>query len=219
MLGDSFCKLDEVFELLHAYLEGFQSPCLGTLFASAIIRIKRILLHLRVFQSPCLGTLFASYERRLTEKERKGLSIPMLGDSFCKYVFCPREERAVTYLSIPMLGDSFCKLYNSQSSVWSHLNLSIPMLGDSFCKIYGHDLGVGRRYKAFNPHAWGLFLQGFLVVLPVFLTCVFQSPCLGTLFARYDMSTLEPEKKTFNPHAWGLFLQDLKGWLSPSLQS
>ena len=36
--------------------------------------------------------------------------------------------------------------------------LSIPMLGDSFCKEQtANDPELG--YDAFNPHAWGLFLQ------------------------------------------------------------
>ena len=37
---------------------------------------------------------------------------------------------------------------------------------------------------AFNPHVWGLFLQDARTKLDEILDIVFQSPCLGTLFAR-----------------------------------
>ncbi len=37
------------------------------------------------FQSPCLGTLFASFLRRRKNRWSEKLSIPMLGDSFCKW--------------------------------------------------------------------------------------------------------------------------------------
>ena len=39
----------------------------------------------------------------------------------------------------------------------------------------------------------------------------FQSPCLGTLFARFLKTNRRCTGNTsFNPHVWGLFLQD--GW-------
>ena len=84
------------------------------------------------------------------------------------------------------------------------------MLGDSFCKTVKGAVGVCQRHP-FNPHAWGLFLQ-VKDKLPVAATPkrVFQSPCLGTLFARrQQVLQVATNVITFNPHAWGLFLQEV----------
>ena len=82
------------------------------------------------------------------------------------------------------------------------------MLGDSFCKLC-HVLEEYYQKTTFNPHAWGLFLQGDIGIvwlkdgkellsipmlgdsfckvkgwrMPPNTVYVFQSPCLGTLFA------------------------------------
>ena len=57
------------------------------------------------------------------------------------------------------------------------------MLGDSFCKLHPlHDHVC--HPAAFNPHAWGLFLQ---------------------VYEYYNYT--RASTKAFNPHAWGLFLQ------------
>ena len=81
-----------------------------------------------------------------------------------------------------MFGDSFCKAGGKQS--WASIaELSIPMFGDSFCKKEG--------------------VEFVFESLPVF-----QSPCLGTLFAS-NLGSLGADTVacTFNPHVWGLFLQ------------
>ena len=165
---------------------------------------------MRDFQSPCLGTLFASLFPRSSSEEREGLSIPMFGDSFCKvrlespslrtlfYAFNPHvwglflqavilrhvPLNSSTILSIPMFGDSFCKflkisvavvatvfvtfqspclgtLFASEEAQHLPANtfiLSIPMFGDSFCKVIASSSSQAT-------------------------TLSFQSPCLGTLFA------------------------------------
>ena len=115
------------------------------------------------------------------------LSIPMLGDSFCKEEDVRGEEEALL-LSIPMLGDSFCKLETTLSPRENNVRLSIPMLGDSFCKTIGQHIGSFQLYLTFNPHAWGLFLQDVW--------------CRSYRFTTY---------RSFNPHAWGLFLQVSNG--------
>ena len=86
-------------------------------------------------------------------------------------------------LSIPMLGDSFCKLAPTTWYSPTGRLLSIPMLGDSFCKEHVQGFSCFKT-DAFNPHAWGLFLQG----------------------ATAGWS--EWSVRSFNPHAWGLFLQE-----------
>ena len=136
---------------------GFQSPCLGTLFARP--QTRQVQGSTRNFQSPCLGTLFARGGRGMPPARPSSLSIPMLGDSFCKLFFRETTTNALRTLSIPMLGDSFCKTGDVQ--------------------------GILGTQETFNPHAWGLFLQAicwFADGVPTPVT--FQSPCLGTLFAR-----------------------------------
>ena len=59
MLGDSFCKLTVIA-------------------GGKLLKVA--------FQSPCLGTLFASFGWVNEKSIRNYLSIPMLGDSFCKYL-------------------------------------------------------------------------------------------------------------------------------------
>ena len=82
MLGDSFCKL------LCSSLEGGRQATFNPHAWGLFLQVRlgvRLYLSLRV------------------------LSIPMLGDSFCKPP--QREDNAhrAYLLSIPMLGDSFCK--------------------------------------------------------------------------------------------------------------
>ena len=85
------------------------------------------------------------------------------------------------------------------------------MSGDSFCKI-STSFASNRRYESFNPHVWGLFLQEEYDRYGKRLhSIVFQSPCLGTLFASQEwiIRDYDEVKSTFNPHVWGLFLQVL----------
>ncbi len=182
MLGDSFCKLITP-STPRSRLLSFQSPCLGTLFASWLKSYGETLRsltfnphawglflqgHLRVvrsfqeaysFQSPCLGTLFASLQ---------------WGQS--------AMIQALTFQS-PCLGTLFASHRSNGTQKPGRHRLSIPMLGDSFCKFEGFR-PEKTHFLPFNPHAWGLFLQAFfLPFLSSPETINFQSPCLGTLFA------------------------------------
>ena len=116
MSGDSFCKLDSAkvevkkFSAFNPHVWGlflqeeaatvtklsdliFQSPCLGTLFAS-VIQYHYIVSLISIFQSPCLGTLFAS-----GIAEREGVNLirvfqsPCLGTLFARSESYTREER------------------------------------------------------------------------------------------------------------------------------
>ena len=83
----------------------------------------------------------------------------------------------------PCLGTLFASL-NNIIAAKKTINLSIPMSGDSFCKGKEHAVW-GRSWEAFNPHVWGLFLQeDILRFYKNKQITRFQSPCLGTLFAR-----------------------------------
>ena len=105
MLGDSFCKRGRQPTLRRHGL-GFQSPCLGTLFARKWC--NWVIQEIQDFQSPCLGTLFARGFRE--ELEKRGveiLSIPMLGDSFCKNTLNNLRSPYPKYFQSPCLGTLF----------------------------------------------------------------------------------------------------------------
>ena len=188
----------------------FQSPCLGTLFArwfpDGTCRIQRwetfnphawgLFLQVTMistswgivtssFQSPCLGTLFArTPNRRLRKRGIYILSIPMLGDSFCKWSPERFYRHMRHFFQSPCLGTLFARDKTASSPIYSKINtfnphawglflqveeawvgrgdggLSIPMLGDSFCKQKTCSQG-SLKDCSFNPHAWGLFLQGW----------------------------------------------------------
>ena len=157
MLGDSFCKCPNRWRF-GAVEKGFQSPCLGTLFAR-----KEDEKHDEendYFQSPCLGTLFAS--KTLFFPIRKplfpsGLSIPMLGDSFCKLP--EKTEKPLERETFnPHAWGLFLQVEFLEWQEGQKWLLSIPMLGDSFCKRRTRSPSAYKQWP-FNPHAWGLFLQ------------------------------------------------------------
>ena len=113
------------------------------------------------FQSPCLGTLFARDARLVMPLHLLKLSIPMFGDSFCKYVFfyiCIIKKKG---FQSPCLGTLFARTENGASS-------------------------QALAISSFNPHVWGLFLQEKYGKRLHSIIENFQSPCLGTLFARAE---------------------------------
>ena len=59
----------------------------------------------------------------------------------------------------PCLGTLFARLLTVTSRREIDQKLSIPMLGDSFCKFLRSKTLLRKGVSAFNPHAWGLFLQ------------------------------------------------------------
>ena len=62
------------------------------------------------FQSPCLGTLFARDTFKTDELAEKLLSIPMLGDSFCKPVdFLRLPGVPLDSFQSPCLGTLFAR--------------------------------------------------------------------------------------------------------------
>ena len=106
-----------------------------------------------------------------------------------------------------MLGDSFCKPLREEVPDYLVESFQSPCLGTLFAR---ERTGVPRlgKVEAFNPHAWGLFLQARSGLPSGQKNNFFQSPCLGTLFAsRADELLEEVLSIAFNPHAWGLFLQ------------
>ena len=183
MFGDSFCKFVFV-KLEDVLLRPFNPHVWGLFLQVSNIRsacftasssfnphvwglfLQASIAHLVMsvassFQSPCLGTLFArSSALSGTKKSVLKLSIPMFGDSFCKVIRQPVEHPAVVDFQSPCLGTLFA----------SHKVF-----------IFRVEISV-----SFNPHVWGLFLQVNLAAfeLQVQVSVSFQSPCLGTLFAR-----------------------------------
>ena len=107
----------------------------------------------------------------------------MLGDSFCKNPGRGRRRRSNNNFQSPCLGTLFASEVKKGMWIYDY-QLSIPMLGDSFCKPNTWYIAYHPPPDAFNPHAWGLFLQVRSV-----------SELAGRI------------EETFNPHAWGLFLQ------------
>ena len=204
MFGDSFCK-----NLLQTSSSTFAqtfNPHVWGLFLQAH-RGRQPRRMEDTFQSPCLGTLFASSRSANFLNLLKSLSIPMFGDSFCKTVaftfklkadgtFNPhvwglflqvvisqRPQVRFNVLSIPMFGDSFCKLLGDRECFAVQLSLSIPMFGDSFCKREEH-------------HPEGV--RHVLLSIPMF----------GDSFCKVEeVGDYQFYKNTFNPHVWGLFLQ------------
>ncbi len=112
------------------------------------------------FQSPCLGTLFAREDavvRRPQMEER--LSIPMSGDSFCKY-------------SCQLAGGDGCRVFQS------------PCLGTLFARRVGVMIQHPEVWDFQSPCLGTLFASYQAEFEEDFHLSSFQSPCLGTLFAR-----------------------------------
>ncbi len=116
---------------------------------------------LLTFQSPCLGTLFASSPAQQAQRfQQHPLSIPMSGDSFCKLVAYGLVCVAVLAAFNPHVWGLFLQVKTAVTKcmttrpafnphVWGLFLqggnrgeasgrgncLSIPMSGDSFCKL------------------------------------------------------------------------------------
>ena len=190
-------------------MENFQSPCLGTLFASKGYG-KRDNYSKCSFNPHAWG-LFLQDEERYRQRQRDEAFNPHAWGLFLQvYAEDASNNEPSNPLSIPMLGDSFCKptrrcsstrftlttfnphawglflqaYFNIVDEIIATVELSIPMLGDSFCKCLIIAAALAMLSSTFNPHAWGLFLQ----VDKQLVRCAAMEP--------------------FNPHAWGLFLQD-----------
>ncbi len=169
MSGDSFCKSGVVSAVGFRFIR-FQSPCLGTLFASR----------------SCLGVRLVW----LT-----WLSIPMSGDSFCKLHRIPRLLRRLYRLSIPMSGDSFCKSGLPVAGYGGVYYLSIPMSGDSFCKYIPKGRIVHAVGNTFNPHVWGLFLQGVRSSSKPYISLILSIPMSGDSFCKESLAPNEVEER------------------------
>ncbi len=111
----------------------FQSPCLGTLFASLVEADAADFVHFPPFNPHVWGLFLQGNTTKSSNGLLTGLSIPMSGDSFCKTIKFLRRRLERNGLSIPMSGDSFCKCF--PMAAWNPAVFS------------------------FNPHVWGLFLQ------------------------------------------------------------
>ena len=111
-------------------------------------------------------------------------------------------------LSIPMLGDSFCKHephHVGRSQPHGAFN---PHAWGLFLQGEKSRGSADARDPAFNPHAWGLFLQDSVVRRWRSHARDLSIPMLGDSFCKSSRSYPRPINiLTFNPHAWGLFLQ------------
>ena len=157
MLGDSFCKLRQR-GIKPEDVEDFQSPCLGTLFARLLTPAGEV-YDARAFNPHAWGLFLQDIAEITGNYITINLSIPMLGDSFCKLLLFLSKRKDAKTLSIPMLGDSFCKLKAEVIRSVEKVYFQSPCLGTLFASC------PARRVCCW----W----------LPNF-----QSPCLGTLFAR-----------------------------------
>ncbi len=71
-------------------------------------------------------------------------------------------------LSIPMLGDSFCKLALEEHYAEHGCFSFNPHAWGLFLQV-GNRMGNRMGNRTFNPHAWGLFLQVRMLLMLSFL--------------------------------------------------
>ena len=90
--------------------------------------------YVEYFQSPCLGTLFARRNVSMDSTMKNTAFNPHVWGLFLQAKVWLKEIEEEVELSIPMFGDSFCKGTGVTGNNFEFLKLSIPMFGDSFCK-------------------------------------------------------------------------------------
>ena len=192
------------------------NPHAWGLFLQVVLGELKSSLYCRTFNPHAWG-LFLQVLRYTSYvyDDRDSLSIPMLGDSFCKLdAWAAWIEKQC--LSIPMLGDSFCKLETGEGWFGVHTDFQSPCLGTLFARLL---CAVNEVLKllTFNPHAWGLFLQDFTFSTISSCSSVSFNPHAWGLFLQgvYTVRFYKVDHRAFNPHAWGLFLQARDGLAPP----
>ncbi len=139
------------------YTSIFQSPCLGTLFASR--RWLRELVKDYYFQSPCLGTLFARRSKRLILLLRDMTFNPHVWGLFLQALRIPPPQPLTPDFQSPCLGTLFASHeYVVSFPVFAVHDFQSPCLGTLFASITP-STSINSFSTAFNPHVWGLFLQ------------------------------------------------------------
>ena len=134
---------------------------LGDSFCKTTTNALRTWLRFTTFNPHAWGLFLQGSPRKRQRGCRERLSIPMLGDSFCKQAFRCRGKGGKGSFN-PHAWGLFLQVDVNQPA-WittgNYHYLSIPMLGDSFCKSTCCVLRKPLSRVTFNPHAWGLFLQ------------------------------------------------------------
>ena len=183
MFGDSFCKLK--VEKKSNFIEiSFQSPCLGTLFASHQAASHNIPLFATTF-NPHVWGLFLQVEvvDAMKYMLKPHFQSPCLGTLFASWSVDSGKWFVILNFQSPCLGTLFASYWAAHWQLPTLLDFQSPCLGTLFARL------VFKRLRkcsliSFNPHVWGLFLQVLTHPELDLVERNFQSPCLGTLFAR-----------------------------------
>ncbi len=134
MLGDSFCKLTLSEELLVVLLP-FNPHAWGLFLQDFNVLAYRDFIK-KTFNPHAWGLFLQEMLDAEIEKSKKRLSIPMLGDSFCKSGTGCNVRDGIQNFQSPCLGTLFASRHTATDKTVLGV-LSIPMLGDSFCKPDG----------------------------------------------------------------------------------